>query len=72
MRIIAGEKVIRTENTERGMEQFVIRVDNDALWLEHRLVKDDGEEILDDSECDWKWVWDRLNGTTATKTLPRR
>jgi hypothetical protein len=54
------------------MEQFVIRVDNDALWLEHRLVKDDGEEILDDSECDWKWVWDRLNGTTATKTLPRR
>ena len=45
MRIIAGEKVIRTENTERGMEQFVIRVDNDALWLEHRLVKDDCEEI---------------------------
>lgn len=67
-RIICGEVVIKEENTERGIEQFKIRVDEKALWLEHWIITNDGEEFIDGVECDWAWLWDRVGGD---KLLPR-
>ena len=60
-RIICGEKVINEFDDEQGHHQLKIRVDNQALWMEHWLILNGEEKFIDDTECDWKWVWDRIN-----------